>query len=321
VAFVAILPEYIVEAHFAFSGQATYVTANLTGATRLLLGFCVAMPAVLALLPKRWRPPRPGPLELAPPHRLELAILGLGAVWALRSVLRGELTMLDGAVLISLYAFYLRRVAHAKSEEPALVGVAARLAELPQRSRRHWTRALMLYAAVVILFTAVPFGDAVLETGALVGISPYLLLQWLVPVATEMPELVVVLVLLMHGRGGQSVAVLLAGAVSQYTLALGTLPIAFALGPGVGPLPLAPREQIEMFLTVALALYAVAALVRLRVSRADATIMLALFTSQFLLPTVVTRLVLAVIYLVLAIDILVADRRQLRSLAGALREN
>jgi hypothetical protein len=74
-----------------------------------------------------------------------------------------------------------------------------------------------------------------------------------------------------------------------------------------------------MFLTVGLALYAVAALVRLRVSRVDAAIMLALFTGQFLLPTVFTRLVLAVIYLVLALDILVADRRQLRPLAGALR--
>jgi hypothetical protein len=39
------------------------------------------------------------------------------------------------------------------------------------------------------------------------------------------------------------------------------------------------------------------------------------------LPTVFTRLVLGVIYLVLAVDILVADRRQLRSLAGALRED
>ena len=63
----------------------------------------------------------------------------------------------------------------------------------------------MLFAASVILLTAVPFGDAVLGTGALVGISPYLLLQWIVPVATETPELVVAFVLLTHGRGGQSV--------------------------------------------------------------------------------------------------------------------
>jgi hypothetical protein len=59
----------------------------------------------------------------------------------------------------------------------------------------------------------------------------------------------------------------------------------------------------------------VAALVRLRVSRADAAVMLALFTSQFLLPTVFMRLVLGVIHLVLVVDILMADRRQLRSLA------
>ena len=106
----------------------------------------------------------------------------------------------------------------------------------------------MLFAASVILLTAVPFGDAVLGTGALVGISPYLLLQWIVPVATETPELVVAFVLLTHGRGGQSVAVLLAGAVSQYTLALGTLPLAYLAGAGTGPLPLAGRERIELLL-------------------------------------------------------------------------
>src|SRR4051794_28302992 len=53
VAFVGILPEYIVEVHFAFSGHAQYVTANLTGASRLLLGFCVSMPALVPLIPKR----------------------------------------------------------------------------------------------------------------------------------------------------------------------------------------------------------------------------------------------------------------------------
>ena len=56
VAFVAILPEYVVEVHFALVGQAEYVTANLTGASRLLLGVCVSLPAAVALLPRGWRP-------------------------------------------------------------------------------------------------------------------------------------------------------------------------------------------------------------------------------------------------------------------------
>jgi cation:H+ antiporter len=319
VAFVAILPEYIVEVHFAFIGHAEYVTANLTGASRLLLGFCVSMPAVVALLPARWRPERVGPLKLDDQHRIELAILAVAAVWSLRSVVVGHLSLLDSLVLISLYALYLRLTASAGGEAPPPVGVPAQLAVLPRAQRRRLVRALMGYAAFVILVTAVPFCNAVLGTGMMVGISPYLLLQWVVPVATEMPELIVAFVLLVHGRGGQSVAVLIAGAVSQYTLALGTLPLAYRAGAGVGTLPLQGREQLELFLTVAIALYATAALIKLTLSRADAAIMLGLFTGQFLLPTIFTRFVIALIFSALAIDLLLAERRQLPRLLGSLR--
>jgi cation:H+ antiporter len=318
VAFVAILPEYVVEVHFALTGHAEYVTANLTGASRLLLGFAVAMPAAVALLPARWRPPRPGPLELPASGRAELAVLAAGALWSLRGVLGGKLTLLDSAVLIGLYGVYLRRVAGAGGETPPPTGVAAQLAALPRAERRRWVAGLMAYAASVILLTAVPFGDAVLGAGGLVGISPYLLLQWIVPVATETPELVVAFVLLVHGRGGQSIAVLLAGAVSQYTLALGTLPLAYVVGAGTGPLPLAGREQIELLLTVGVALYGVAALLSLRLSRGDSSIMLGLFAGQLLLPGTVTRLVFAVVFWAVAVDLLVAERRQLPALVRAL---
>jgi cation:H+ antiporter len=319
VAFVAILPEYIVEVHFAFTGRADYVTANLTGASRLLLGVCVALPAAVALLPKRWRGGLVvGPIALAPAQRLELAILAVASLWAMRGALTGRFTLLDALVLVALYGLYLRRASVAEGEAGEPVGVAAALAALPTTERRRWVRALMVFAAVVILLTAVPFGDAVLGTGALVGISPYLLLQWVVPIATEVPELVVASVLLTHGRGGESVAVLLAGAVSQYTLALGTLPIAYAVGAGTGPLPLAGRERVELFLSIAVALYAVAALVSLRLSRGDTAIMLALFSLQFLLAAVFTRFVLAFAFMALAIDVLAAERRHVPSLVSAL---
>ncbi len=320
VAFVAILPEYLVEVHFALIGQAEYVTANLTGASRLLLGVAVGLPAVVAVLPDRWRPTSLGRLELPKPHRIELAVLAVAALWSLRGVVGGRLALLDSVVLIFLYGVYLRRVTVAGVEGPEPMGVAAQLGELPRKERRRWVGGLMLFSALVILVTAVPFGNAVLGTGGLVGMSPYLLLQWIVPVATETPELVVAFVLLVHGRGGQSIAVLLAGAVSQYTLALGTLPVAYALGPAVGPLPLAPREQIELMLTISVALYAVAALVELRLSRADSAIMFILFAGQFLLPAVPIRLAFAVIYATIAIDILVSERHQIPPLLRVLRQ-
>ena len=319
VAFVAILPEYLVEVHFALLGHADLVTANLTGASRLLLGLAIAMPAVVALLPGRWRRLHLGPLELPEPHRVELAVLVVAAAWSTRSVLVGRLTLLDSVVLIGMYVVYLRRAATAGGESPEPLGVAAELAALPREQRRRWARSLMAYAAFVILMTAVPFGEAVLGAGAIVGISPYLLLQWIVPVATETPEIVVAFVLLTHGRGGQSIAVLLAGAVSQYTIALGTLPLAYALGPAVGPLPLAGRERVELLLTVGVALYAVSALLTLRLSRGDSSIMLAAFAGQLLLPTVVTRLFFAVVFWTVALDIFLAERRRLPGLFAALR--
>lgn len=319
VAFVAILPEYLVELHFALLGEAELVTANLTGASRLLLGLAIAMPAVVVLLPGRWRQLHIGPLELPEPHRIELAVLAVASAWSTRAVLAGKLTLLDSAVLIGLYVVYLRRAGTAGGESPEPLGVAAELAALPREQRRRWARSLMAYAAFVILLTAVPFGEAVLGAGSIVGISPYLLLQWIVPVATETPEIVVAFVLLTHGRGGQSIAVLLAGAVSQYTIALGSLPLAYALGPAVGSLPLAGRERVELLLTVGVALYAVAALLTLRLSRGDSSLMLAAFAGQLLLPTVVTRLFFAVVFWAVALDILLAERRRLPTLLAALR--
>jgi cation:H+ antiporter len=315
VAFVAILPEYIVELHFAFTGQAQYVAANLTGASRLLLGCAVALPAAVALFPRH----KLGRIELPAPHRLELAVLLAGSVWSMRGVLAGHLTLLDSAVLIGLYALYLRRTITAGGESAEPDGVAAALAAMPREQRMRWVARLGGYAALVILLVAVPFGNAVLGTGALVGISPFLMLQWIVPIATETPELVVAAVLLMHGRGGQSIAVLLAGAVSQYTLALGTLPLAYVVGAGTGPLPLAGRERVELFLTVGVALYAVASLIGLRLSRGDSSIMLALFVGQLLVPTVFTRFMFAIAFWAVAIDVLSFERRQLPGLFMGLR--
>jgi cation:H+ antiporter len=232
----------------------------------------------------------------------------------MRGVLAGRLTLLDTVVLVGLYAFYLHRTLRSGGEAPEPEGVAAALAALPRAQRRRWASCLMAYSALVILLTAVPFGDAVLAAGTLVGISPFLLLQWIVPVATETPELVVAFVLLNHGRGGQSIAVLLASAVSQYTLALGSLPLAYRLGAGVGPLPLAGRERVELWLTVGVALYAVAALMSLRLSRGDSSIMLVLFAGQLLVPTLYTRFLFALAFWAVAIDVLITDRRRLGAL-------
>jgi cation:H+ antiporter len=53
IALVAVLPEFIIEVRFAYIQQADLVTANLTGATRLLLTGAVALPLLVAFLARR----------------------------------------------------------------------------------------------------------------------------------------------------------------------------------------------------------------------------------------------------------------------------
>jgi cation:H+ antiporter len=319
VAFVAVLPEYAIEVYFAFSGQVEYVTASLTGSTRLLLSFAVGMPALASFVLVRRGKPRVGSVEIAPRRRIDLAIIAAASLYAPLIVLRGRLGWQDALVLIGLYVLYMRRVATGEPEPPHLVGIAAELGKLPKQQRRRWVIGLMAFSAAAVLVTAEPFAHSVLLTGTTVGISPYLLVQWLVPLATEMPELVIAFVLVMHDRAAQAVAVLLSSAVSQWTFALGTLPVAFAAGAGQGPLPLLAREQVEILLTMGQGLLAVAVLVTLRLGRRDATLMLVLYAAQLAIPSVAIRAALTIGYLVLAVDIFLSERWAIPTLAGALR--
>jgi cation:H+ antiporter len=319
VALVAVLPEYVIEIYFAFSAHVEFVTASLTGSTRLLLSCAVGMPAIASLvLVRRGRAPVKE-VELQPQKRVDLAIIATASLYAPLIVLRGHLAWPDAIVLIGLYALYLRRVAGGDPEPPHLVGVAAELGKLSKRQRRRWVGGIMLFSAGAVLITAEPFANAVLLTGTTVGVSPYLLVQWLVPMATEMPELVVAFVLIQHQRAGQAVAVLLSSAVSQWTLALGTLPLAYAAGAGQGPLPLLARERVELLLTVGQGLLAVAVLVTLRLERRDAVLMLVLFVLQLAMPSVLIRAALTLVYLVLAVDILSSERWAIATLRRALR--
>jgi cation:H+ antiporter len=277
------------------------------------------MPAVASVvLLLRGRPPVET-VELDRRRLIDLAIITAASLYAPLIVIRGRISWQDGLLLIALYALYVRRVSGGDPEPPHLVGVSAAIGELPKRARRRWIGGMMVFAAATVLICAEPFAHSVLEGGTMIGIDPYLLVQWLVPVATEMPELVIALVLIQHNRAGQGVAVLLSSAVSQWTLALGTLPLAYMAGAGSGPLPLFPREQVEMLLTMSQGFLAVSLLVTLRLQRRDAIIMLALWGMQALIPSVLVRVVLTVVYLTLAVDVLLSERSALRSLMGVLR--
>jgi cation:H+ antiporter len=317
---VTVLPELIVEIHFAYTQQTSLVSANLTGATRLLLTGATAMPVLGAwLLARRGQRAPSAAYRLAPARRVDLAVLFVAAVYGSLLALLGRISLVDGLLLVALYLFYVRRIGGTPDEPPAVVGVSAGLAALPQQQRRRLLAGLLALSALVVAVVAVPFTEALQVTGAAVGINPYLLVQSIVPAATETPEFVVAMVLALNRRPGQGLAVFLAASVAQWTLALGVLPWAQLAGGGGSSLPLDTRATVEVALTVSTTLMAVAALSSLAPKRIDSGIVLTLWAIQFAFPATGVRLVAAVVLAMFALDILVANHRAVRPMFASLR--
>jgi cation:H+ antiporter len=136
-AFIAVLPEYAVDLFLAYrAGQGDdqrrhFAVANMTGANRLLIG--VGWAAVVLIF---WLKTRKRKVNLRPEQRTDVGFLLVATLWAFSIPIRGQLSLLDLAVLGVLFVAYIVRAAKEEVEEPELIGAAAALGAMPQRPPR-----------------------------------------------------------------------------------------------------------------------------------------------------------------------------------------
>ncbi len=340
-AFIAVLPEYAVDLVFALKGGEAYADfgpicqsaaeiaagrespcalalANMTGANRLLIGLGWSMVVFIAWRRLRSRGQRMEGVALDRSHAVELAFLSVATVYSLTLPLKRSITLVDAAVLVSIFIAYMIRISRAPAEEPHLVGPAEVLGELPTGRRRATVVGLFVVAALVILACAEEFAHALVETGDAVGISEFFLVQWLAPLASEAPELLVAGLYAYRLNTNAGLGTLVSSKVNQWTLLVGTLPIAFALASGtVDGLPIIARQREEVLLTAAQSFFAVAILVNLSMSLREAAVLFVLFWAQFITGAVVPadwhgkELVLfSLAYLVMGLWVLSGSRRE-----------
>jgi cation:H+ antiporter len=324
-AFIAVLPEYAVDLYFSWaSGQrpemAQFAAANMTGSNRLLIGFGWPLVILLAALWMR-RQGRPGgaAVKIDRRSRVELGVLAVAGLFAFVIPLTHQISLLDSVVLLALFGGYMWRVSKEERREPDLIGVAEQIAALPRRRRRAVVVGLFVTAAVLILAAAEPFANALVASGKRLGLDEFLLVQWLAPLASEAPELLIAGFLARRGSGGAALGMLLSSKVNQWTLLVGSLPIAHAIGGGGLGLPLDARQVEEFYLTAAQTILGLAILIDMRFSVREAVTLLALFLLQFALPGREVRLALSVAYLLLAIVLIVRNRQFIPPLWRALK--
>jgi len=340
-ALLAVLPEYAVD--FVFSVQAGLqfgatgecgpadggadpcglALANMTGANRVLVG--IGWPLVLlvtAIAVARARrsgedAPSRACVTMPRPMSVEIVYLGIATLYSLHLPLRTSLTLVDALVLVSIFVVYAVRLARAPVEEPELHGTAGWLGGLPRRRRRGTYIAMFALAALIILASAEHFAEGLVQTGAELGLDQFLLVQWVAPLASEAPELIVACLYAWRLKARDSLGTLLSSKVNQWTLLVGTIPIVFALASGsLHGLPLDVHQRFELLLTAAQSLFAVSLLVTLSLTAWGAMALFVLFAIQFAasvaLPAEIDRVVvvaLSALYVVLAIGIFLVRRR------------
>lgn len=354
-AVLAVAPEYAVDALYAWTagtqaGTARGVeagnlaVANMTGANRILIGLGWSGIALFTIL----RAKSAGDTSVT--HKdgfladlvtldrgiaTEITFLAAATLWAFFVPLGGGIDALDTAILVGLYVAYIGIIIRAGAEaEEEHIGVPAYFQSFPRLPRITVVLSLFAYSGLMILTAVEPFAHGLEELGIRFGIPEFFMIQWIAPLASESPELIVVTVLVMKARSTAGFNALISSKLNQWTLLIGTLAVVYSIALGqYGVLEFDFKQALEIWLTAAQSFFAMAILVDFTISLREAVGLLVLFLSQVLIEFYILKgmalsaeaaealsndflLAFTVIYVVLGVALFIQRRHAVVELLG-----
>lgn len=300
-AWLQTLPEFAVEAVIAWEAGAEPVrahlaVANLTGAIRLLLGLGWPMIYfVYAAAGRRSASERLPAIRLEREHAVEIVGLVPPILYFAVILVKGSFSWVDAAVLIALYLAYLwllfRSPPHAVEN----------LADAPAVSRwayrqRGWRRPLaigLLFGGggTLLYVTAHPFLESMLAVAGLVGVSEFVLVQWVAPFLSEFPEKVSAFYWARRvTHAPMALMNMVSSNINQWTVLAAMIPLVYGYSSlrhhGVWmDFHFDEAQQLEILLTLLQTGLGVMLLANMEFDWLDATIIFVLWLAQFLRPS------------------------------------
>ncbi|MBI5325215.1 MAG: sodium:proton exchanger [Ignavibacteriae bacterium] len=304
-ALIAVLPEYAVDIYLAFKAGSHpeyvhYAAANMTGSNRLLIGVGWTAVVFAFVLSKRLKGKKVVEVKLEPKAKLELAFLGIASVYCVFIIFLHRISIIDSIVLIILFFIYMIVVSSGEQHEPHLRETTKGFLSLTKSQRFVAVNGLFVTAGVIVYLCAQPFAESMIEIGTKFNIDKFLLVQWVAPTATEAPELLVAVIFAWRAQGEQAIGTLLSSKINQWTLLIGSLPVAYILGGGGHSLMLDARQSEEFLLTLAQTLLGFAIILNLKFHIRDAVILFSLFFIQFLFPGMQMRIYISILYFIIS---------------------
>ena len=294
IALLQVLPEFMIEAVFAWRRDRDNMLANLTGSNRLLMGLGWPMIYVTAMT-AHWLKTRKllGPIVLEPKHAIEVWALVISSGYFVVILLRGSFVVLDGVVLFGMFLAYLILLWLMPPEEEGkedLLAPSRFLIELPVRLCVGVILGLMLLSGATMVLIATPFVDSMRRVSAQLGIREFYFVQWVAPFLTEFPEKVTAFYWAKRVTTAPIALLnMVSSKVNQWTLLASMIPIVYAAslawsGQPIEAVVLTPEHKAELWLSLAMTMYGAACLLKRRFTGVNCAVLFGLWLVQFLNP-------------------------------------
>jgi cation:H+ antiporter len=354
-AVLAVAPEYAVDALYAWqagadpgpSEAASLAIANMTGANRILIGVGWAGIVLYTI----YRAKQKG--DPAVEHHsgfladrviidreisIEIAFLLAATAYAFFIPLGGTIGIADTLILVGLYAAYIAIIIRGEAEpSEETVGVPEYFQQYSKVPRIGVVLLLFAFSGLAIFWAVHPFANGLEALGTNLGIPEFFMIQWLAPLASESPELVVVAYLVNKARSTAGFNALISSKLNQWTLLIGTLAVVYSIASGhLGGLPISEKQVAEIWITAAQSFFALAILSDFEISAREAVVLFLLFISQVLAefyviqtyadPTatnisITILYAYTVLYMILGIALFIRHRENVRDLLGRTATN
>lgn len=323
---ITVMPEYAVDIYLSWRAgkDAEYIglaCANMTGGNRLLIGIGWSLTALLAWHSlRRIKNAKGLSVPLDRDMSLEIAFLSLATLYSFALPFKRAISLLDALVLAGLYFAYICFAIRAPKRDVELVGPAELIASMRSPLRRTLVLLLLSFSGFVIFISAKPFSESLKELGRLLGIGEFFMIQWIAPLASEAPEIIVISYFALRALPASAFTAIISAKFNQWTLLISSLPIVYSLSSGaIKSLPLVELQRSEILLTAAQSLFGCVILANLEITLGEAALLFTLFAAQLSLPAILpsiesvsmVRMAFTISYIALSVWMLIKQRRHI----------
>ena len=299
-AWLQTLPEFAVEAVIAWEAgkdpeRAHLAIANLTGAIRLLLGLGWPMIYfVFAFFGRHEAKTRWPTIVLDREHAIEVVGLIPPLLYFIVIVVKQSIGWVDAVILIALYVVYLLALLKNPPHDAEQLGDAPAVSRWAYRQKGWRQKAAiggLLGAGGFLLYvTAHPFLESMLALAALLGVSQFVLVQWVAPFLSEFPEKVSAFLWARRvTHAPMALMNMVSSNINQWTILAAMIPLVFGFShlhhTGTWATFTFDNEQeLEIILTLLQTFLGAVILAEMEFDALDAAALFVLWLAQFLVP-------------------------------------